>query len=89
MSFGAEDCAAAVANMLLAITAVGYATVWTDGALRREVEAKLAQRRQANAEALLRQEVIAATGTDLLGDLEDAFWGLGRAPEPGQAAGRR
>ena len=28
------DCAAAVENMLLAITALGYATVWLDGALR-------------------------------------------------------
>jgi nitroreductase len=29
-----EDCAAAVENMLLAITALGYASVWLDGALR-------------------------------------------------------
>lgn len=36
MSFGAEDCAAAVENMLLAITALGYATVWLDGCLRLE-----------------------------------------------------
>ncbi|MBN1965423.1 MAG: PD40 domain-containing protein, partial [Anaerolineae bacterium] len=36
--------------------------------------------------AMLRQEVVAASGVDLLGDLEDAFWGLDRAPEPGQAA---
>ena len=35
-SFGVEDCAAAVENMLLAITALGYATVWLDGALRGE-----------------------------------------------------
>jgi nitroreductase len=35
-SFAAEDCAAAVENMLLAITALGYATVWLDGALRVE-----------------------------------------------------
>ena len=34
LSFGAEDCAAAIENMLLAITALGYATVWIDGALR-------------------------------------------------------
>lgn len=34
MSFEKEDCAAAVENMLLAITALGYATVWTDGVLR-------------------------------------------------------
>jgi len=36
MSFGIEDCAAAVENMLLAIAALGYATVWIDGALRRD-----------------------------------------------------
>ena len=35
-SFAAEDCAAAVENMLLAITALGYASVWIDGALRRD-----------------------------------------------------
>ncbi len=35
-SFHAEDCAAAVENMLLAITALGYATVWLDGVLRVE-----------------------------------------------------
>jgi nitroreductase len=34
--FGVEDYAAAVENMLLAVTALGYATVWIDGALRRE-----------------------------------------------------
>ena len=36
MSFAVEDCAAAVENMLLAITALGYATVWLDGVLRRD-----------------------------------------------------
>jgi nitroreductase len=36
ISFAAEDCAAAVENMLLAITALDYATVWLDGALRSE-----------------------------------------------------
>jgi nitroreductase len=36
LSFAAEDCAAAVENMLLAITALGYATVWLDGVLRME-----------------------------------------------------
>jgi nitroreductase len=35
-SFAAEDCAAAVENMLLAVTALGYATVWLDGALRTD-----------------------------------------------------
>jgi nitroreductase len=39
-SFVAEDCAAAVENMLLAITALGYATVWIDGALRAEDRAR-------------------------------------------------
>jgi nitroreductase len=36
MSFVVEDCAAAVENMFLAITALGYGTVWLDGAIRRE-----------------------------------------------------
>ena len=35
-TFGVEDYAAAVENMLLAIQALGYATVWIDGALRRD-----------------------------------------------------
>ncbi|MBN1900512.1 nitroreductase family protein [Candidatus Sumerlaeota bacterium] len=35
-SFQVEDCSAAVENMLLAITALGYATVWVDGWLRLE-----------------------------------------------------
>jgi len=33
-SFQVEDCAAAVENMLLAIAALGYASVWIDGWLR-------------------------------------------------------
>jgi len=33
-SFQIEDCAAAVENMLLATTTLGYATVWIDGWLR-------------------------------------------------------
>ena len=33
-SFAAEDTAASVENMLLAITALGYASVWLDGVLR-------------------------------------------------------
>jgi nitroreductase len=40
MSFAAEDCGAAVENMLLAITALGYDTVWLDGALRLEDRAE-------------------------------------------------
>ena len=36
ISFAVEDCAAAVENMLLAITALGYSSVWLDGALRSE-----------------------------------------------------
>ncbi len=34
--FGVEDYAAATENMLLAVTALGYASVWIDGALRSE-----------------------------------------------------
>lgn len=34
LSFVVEDCAAATENMLLAITALGYASVWVDGWLR-------------------------------------------------------
>lgn len=33
-SFQVEDCSAAVENILLAVTALGYATVWVDGWLR-------------------------------------------------------
>lgn len=40
MGFGPEDCAAAVENMLLAMTALGYAGVWLDGCLRVEGRAK-------------------------------------------------
>ena len=36
LSFQVEDCAAAVENILLAVTALGYATVWIDGWLRRD-----------------------------------------------------
>ncbi len=39
-SFAAEDCAASVENMLLAITALGYASVWLDGVLRQEDKAQ-------------------------------------------------
>jgi nitroreductase len=35
-SFAAEDCAAATENMLLAVTALGYASVWLDGVLRTQ-----------------------------------------------------
>jgi nitroreductase len=38
--FGVEDYAAATENMLLAITALGYASVWIDGALRSERRAE-------------------------------------------------
>ena len=34
LSFDREDCAAAVENMLLVISALGYASVWLDGVLR-------------------------------------------------------
>ena len=39
-SFQIEDCAAAVENMLLAITALGYGSVWIDGWLRPERRAE-------------------------------------------------
>lgn len=40
VSFQIEDCAAAVENMLLAITALGYASVWIDGWLRGDRRAE-------------------------------------------------
>lgn len=40
LSFQVEDCAAAVENMLLAVTALGYATVWIDGWLRLDNRAE-------------------------------------------------
>jgi nitroreductase len=39
-SFAVEDCAAAVENMLLAITGLGLATVWLDGVLRADSRAE-------------------------------------------------
>ena len=36
LCFGIEDYAAAVENVLLAATALGYASVWIDGVLRRD-----------------------------------------------------
>jgi nitroreductase len=38
--FQIEDCSAAVQNMLLAVTAMGYAAVWIDGWLRVEGHAE-------------------------------------------------
>ncbi len=40
-AFQIEDCAAAVENMLLAITALGYASVWIDGWLRVDRRAEI------------------------------------------------
>ena len=40
-TFQVEDCAAAVENMLLAITALGYAGVWIDGWLRSQNRAEI------------------------------------------------
>ena len=40
LSFYKEDCAAAVENMLLALTALGYSSVWIDGALRFDQKAE-------------------------------------------------
>jgi nitroreductase len=39
-SFAVEDCAAAVQTMLLALTALGYASVWVDGAVLLEGRAE-------------------------------------------------
>jgi len=36
MAFSVEDTSASVENILLAITALGYATVWLDGVLRAD-----------------------------------------------------
>ena len=41
MAFQIEDCAAAVENMLLTVSALGYASVWIDGWLRRENRAEI------------------------------------------------
>jgi len=40
-SFEVEDCAAAVENILLGATALGYAAVWIDGWLRRDNRAEI------------------------------------------------
>ncbi len=40
MCFAKEDYSAAVENILLAVTALGYATVWIDGVLRRDQKAE-------------------------------------------------
>lgn len=44
MSFEVEDCSAAAENIHLACTALGYATVWIDGVLRRGHRAKKIQK---------------------------------------------
>ncbi|MDR1925345.1 MAG: nitroreductase family protein [Planctomycetaceae bacterium] len=41
LSFYVEDCAAATQNMLLAITALGYASVWLDGVIRGRIAAEI------------------------------------------------
>lgn len=40
ISFQIEDCSAAIENIFLALTALGYATVWIDGWLRVEKRAE-------------------------------------------------
>ncbi|GAG44975.1 unnamed protein product, partial [marine sediment metagenome] len=40
LQYEVEDCSAAVENMLLAVSALGYATVWIDGMLRLEGRAE-------------------------------------------------
>ncbi|MBN1698516.1 MAG: nitroreductase family protein [Spirochaetales bacterium] len=44
ISFAVEDCAAATENMLLAITALGYASVWIDGNIRVDGKAEKLKR---------------------------------------------
>lgn len=61
-SFDREDCAAAVQNMLLAITALGYATVWFQGYVQnggndRKIAALL------NVPDNLRVEIVLPLGT--------------------------
>lgn len=41
ISFYIEDCAAATQNMLLAVTDLGYATVWLDGAIRGTIASQI------------------------------------------------
>ncbi len=44
MSFDVQDYSAAVENMLLAITALGYATVWLDGVLHyNQIDEKIGE----------------------------------------------
>ena len=43
-NFQIEDCAIAVENMLLAVTSLGYATVWIDGWLRVQNRAETVSR---------------------------------------------
>ncbi len=44
LNFEIEDCSAAVMSMLLAITDLGYASVWIDGLLRRDnIASKIAK----------------------------------------------
>ncbi len=51
-SFQVEDCAAAVENMLLAISALGYASVWVDGWLRVEGRADACLRAGTHRQAI-------------------------------------
>jgi nitroreductase len=43
LSFYVEDCAAATQNILLAVTALGYASVWIDGAIRGNTATEIAK----------------------------------------------
>ncbi|MCL2348859.1 MAG: nitroreductase family protein [Planctomycetaceae bacterium] len=60
-SFDREDCATAVQNMLLAITAVGLATVWIQGYVQRDDNDKKIARLLGVAEPL-RVEVVLPVG---------------------------
>jgi Nitroreductase len=60
-SFDREDCAAAVQNMLLAITALGYATVWFQGYVQNNGnDRKIAE--LLNVPGNLRVEVVLPLG---------------------------
>ena len=67
-SFDREDCAAAVENMLLAITALGYATVWYQGYVQQNGNGrKIAE--LLGVPDLLRVEVVLPIGVPLTNEL--------------------
>jgi hypothetical protein len=61
-SFAMEDCAASVENMLLAITALGYAGVWIGGVLRDDNVARLKKRLKLGSEDVVEGGVVGPGG---------------------------